>query len=126
METREGMPLLEYGQGRDLYSIEHLLPNGEALTDGWRSDLVDWNDPQPDLTWRDHRHTLGNLTLTIHNAAVSNGRWGAKRTYYTTNAGLEMTRRAIVPEEWTRREIELRTSDLVDLAISVWPPPPSS
>jgi hypothetical protein len=47
------------------YSIEHIMPQNERLSRGWRDMLGEsWKDNQK--TWL---HRLGNLTLTGYNSA---------------------------------------------------------
>ena len=57
------------------YTIEHILPQNEALSQEWQAELgADWQRIQQD--WL---HTLGNLTLTGYNSEYSDHPFAYKR-----------------------------------------------
>lgn len=59
----------------DEYTIEHILPQNENLSEKWRQALgAEWQRVQE--TWL---HTLGNLTLTGYNAEYSDRPFTEKR-----------------------------------------------
>ncbi len=57
------------------YTIEHIMPQNEALSSQWRADLgEDWQ-----RIHRQYLHTLGNLTLTGYNSEYSDRPFAEKR-----------------------------------------------
>ena len=59
----------------DEYTIEHILPQNENLSERWKQDLgPEWKRVQE--RWL---HTLGNLTLTGYNAEYSDRSFSRKR-----------------------------------------------
>ena len=59
----------------DEYTIEHIMPQNENLSSGWKTELgVEWERVQQ--TWL---HTLGNLTLTGYNSQYSDRIFNEKR-----------------------------------------------
>lgn len=65
------------------YTIEHILPQNEALSKEWQTDLgPDWLRIQQ--TWL---HTLGNLTLTGYNSEYSDRPFEFKQNQATDRNG---------------------------------------
>lgn len=65
------------------YTVEHILPQNEALSKEWRDELgADWQRIQQD--WL---HTLGNLTLTGYNSEYSDRSFAYKRDDVTDKDG---------------------------------------
>jgi uncharacterized protein with ParB-like and HNH nuclease domain/predicted transport protein len=65
------------------YSIEHILPQNEALSQEWQAELgADWQRIQ-----KDWLHTLGNLTLTGYNSEYSDHPFSYKRDQVTDKNG---------------------------------------
>ena len=59
----------------DEYTIEHIMPQNENLSDEWKKDLgEDWQRVQSE-----NLHTLGNLTLTGYNSEYSDKPFKDKR-----------------------------------------------
>ena len=59
----------------DEYTIEHIMPQNEALPAAWQTELgPEWQRVQE--TWL---HTLGNLTLTGYNSEYSDRPFAEKR-----------------------------------------------
>lgn len=65
------------------YTIEHILPQNEALSSEWQAELgPEWHRIQQ--TWL---HTLGNLTLTGYNSEYSDRPFAYKRDLVTDKDG---------------------------------------
>lgn len=105
----------------DEYTIEHILPQNENLSQQWRDALgSEWQRVQE--TWL---HTLGNLTLTGYNAEYSNRpfaekrdiKGGFKESPLRVNEGLGML------EIWDENSIQVRAGRFAAQATSVWLPP---
>jgi uncharacterized protein with ParB-like and HNH nuclease domain/predicted transport protein len=105
----------------DEYTIEHILPQNENLSQQWREALgFEWQRVHE--TWL---HTLGNLTLTGYNVEYSNRpfaekrdmKGGFKESPLRVNEGLGML------NIWNEDAIKTRAERLAKIAQSVWVTP---
>lgn len=106
----------------DEYTIEHILPQNENLSQVWRTALgPDWQRVQ--RTWL---HTLGNLTLTAYNSEYSDLTFpekrdmpekGFKSSPLMLNAGLGQL------DQWNEEAINVRAQRLSRAALDVWARP---
>ena len=111
---------------RGKFTIEHVMPRK------WHAH---WTLGNPGFSEaeRDHNiHTLGNLTLLTRklNSKVSHAPWiGApgKRMGLEENDVLLMNRDILKasPAEWTDEAIRVRTQQMVEIIIQIWPVPPN-
>lgn len=100
------------------YTIEHILPQNENLSQKWRDDL----GPEWQRVQSTYLHTLGNLTLTGYNAEYSDHpfhekrdmRGGFRESPLRLNAGLGAL------ERWDEEAIKARAARLADFATTVW------
>lgn len=102
------------------YSIEHIMPQNERLSHGWREMLGEsWKDIQK--TWL---HRLGNLTLTGYNSTYSDKDFEEKKTIEGGFSDSSVRLNKFVRERpvWTPTEMSARTKDLAKRALKVWPP----
>lgn len=109
----------------DEYTIEHLMPQNEALSPQWREELGEnWQHIQQ--TWL---HTLGNLTLTAYNSDYSDRPFADKRDMPTApekglrQSPLKLNQGLGVLEKWNEDSIQARAKRLADLALDVWSAP---
>ena len=102
----------------DEYTIEHIMPQNENLSDAWKKSLgPEWERVHE--TWL---HTLGNLTLTGYNSEYSDRPFVEKRDMtggfrespLKVNAGLGLL------DEWDENAIKVRAADLAAMAPNVW------
>ena len=99
-------------QAKDL-TIEHVMP--QTLTDWWKAHLGDnWEH-----VYERYVHTIGNLTLTGYNPALSNSSFEDKKKIYAASH-VEITK-SISGDKWTEQEIKNRIEQLYERAIVVWP-----
>ena len=105
----------------DEYTIEHVMPQSEQLSNAWKSALGDeW-----ERVHQTYLHTLGNLTLTGYNSEYSNRSFkekrdmegGFKQSPLRVNAGLGEL------DEWNENTIKSRASKLAARASDVWRAP---
>jgi predicted transport protein len=105
----------------DEYTIEHILPQNENLSAGWKKMLgVEWERIQQ--TWL---HTLGNLTLTRYNSEYSDRTFtekrdmdgGFKESPLKLNQGLGQL------DHWNEDTIKARAEKLAGMALEVWAAP---
>lgn len=110
------------------YSIEHILPQNQALSKEWQQELgPDWQRIQQD--WL---HTLGNLTLTGYNSEYSDRPFAYKRDQVTDKAGhsvgfayspLRLNQGLGKVGQWDEAAIKARAKRLAADATKVWPAP---
>ncbi len=108
------------------YSIEHILPQNQALSKEWQQELgPDWQRIQQD--WL---HTLGNLTLTGYNSEYSDRPFAYKRDQVTDKAGnsvgfayspLRLNQGLGKVGQWDEAAIKARAKRLAADATKVWP-----
>lgn len=120
-------PLLEALENRgskeisdtSAYSVEHVLPQNEALSRAWREMLgPDWQTTQQ--TWL---HRLGNLTLTGYNSRYSDRPFDEKKSmdggFAQSSVRLNQDIRQVA--RWTAEEIDARGRRLARRALRIWP-----
>ncbi len=105
----------------DEYTIEHILPQNDHLSQPWREALgSEWKQVQ-----EARLHTLGNLTLTGYNSEYSDRpfpekrdmKGGFKESPLRVNEGLGSL------ESWNEGAIKTRGERLAELATKVWVAP---
>jgi alkylated DNA nucleotide flippase Atl1 len=106
----------------DKLTIEHVLP--QTPTAEWRVMLGE--DLTPEETFEGiHNallHTLGNLTLTGYNSALSNISFANKRELLA-RSGIVMNQEIAAQPRWGRSEICARAAALAERIAEVWPGP---
>ncbi|WP_129663347.1 DUF262 and DUF1524 domain-containing protein [Phytoactinopolyspora endophytica] len=103
------------------YTIEHILPQNDNLSQHWRDALGDdWEETQAR-----YLHTLGNLTLTGYNAEYSDHPFPKKRDMEGgfKDSPLRLNRGLGTIEQWNAAAIEERGARLAAEAIKIWPRP---
>lgn len=123
LEAIEDKYRAETGQSqleRKGYPIEHILP--QSWEEHWK--VV---DPVGKQARADHVHLLGNLTLLTKklNPKVSNKDWSEKAAAYLQHNTIKITGRLIAQDlkEWNESLIDLRTAQLTDEILAIWPVP---
>lgn len=103
------------------YTIEHILPRNPNLPMAWQEALgADWQRIQ-----RRWLHTLGNLTLTGYNSALSDRPFVEKRdmTGGFKQSPLKLNAMLGQLDEWNEAAIQKRARQLADQALVVWRAP---
>lgn len=103
------------------YSIEHIMPQNENLSNTWQNELgKDWK--QIHDTWL---HTLGNLTLTGYNSEYSDRSFSEKKNMVGgfKQSPLKLNERLVEVKVWNEEAIKNRASRLAKLALKVWEAP---
>lgn len=110
------------------YTIEHILPQNEALSPEWQAELgPNWQHIQQ--TWL---HTLGNLTLTAYNSEYSDYPFAYKRDQVSNAEGkkigfkysaLNINEGLGTQEKWDEDAIKARAERLACEATKVWAAP---
>ncbi len=102
----------------DEYTIEHIMPQNEDLSEKWRQDLgPDWRRVHE--TWL---HTLGNLTLTGYNSEYSDHPFRKKRDMEGgfRDSPLRLNEGLGALDIWNESQIEARAIRLSKQAVGVW------
>ena len=105
----------------DRYSIEHIMPQNENLSDEWKQSLgPDWQ-----RIHSKYLHTLGNLTLTCYNSEYSDKPFSDKRDMNGgfSESPLVLNKGLGSVQVWNEEEILKRAQRLAELAVEVWPYP---
>lgn len=105
----------------DEYTIEHILPQNEALSVSWKQELgPEWDRIQQ--TWL---HTLGNLTLTGYNSEYGDRPFSEKRDMRGgfRDSPLRVNEGLGALEHWNENTIRARADKLALQAVGVWPAP---
>jgi uncharacterized protein with ParB-like and HNH nuclease domain/predicted transport protein len=103
------------------YSIEHILPQNENLSQEWRDALGgDWQEIQQRLI-----HTLGNLTLTGYNSEYSDHPFATKRDMEGgfRESPLRLNKGLSQLDTWNETTIAARADRLAAEAVHIWPRP---
>lgn len=103
------------------YTIEHILPQNENLSQEWRETLGDdWADIQAR-----YLHTLGNLTLTGYNSEYSDHPFAKKRDMEGgfKDSPLRLNQGLAQLDTWNAQTIESRAERLAGVSLSIWQMP---
>lgn len=103
------------------YTIEHVLPQNENLSQEWRNELGDeWATIQGE-----YLHTIGNLTLTGYNPELSDRPFAEKREMEGgfKDSPIRLNRFLAETEAWTKDRMNRRAEILADQALKLWPHP---
>ncbi|PSM31477.1 DUF262 and DUF1524 domain-containing protein [Haliangium sp. UPWRP_2] len=105
----------------DEYTIEHILPQNENLSEKWRADL----GPEWTAVQERYLHTLGNLTLTGYNPTLSDRPFLEKRDMKGgfAESPLRLNHGLGKLDHWNAETICQRASALAAQAAVVWAAP---
>jgi DNA-binding Lrp family transcriptional regulator len=104
-------------KNRYVWTIEHILPQGENLPPDWIEMLGGAGAAA--AVQNEHVHRLGNLTITGYNSNLSNKSFPEKMTRKDSKGrsigyenGLSLNSDVVGKTTWTEQEIEERTQSL--------------
>jgi predicted transport protein len=103
------------------YTIEHIMPQNEAMPQLWRDELgPDWK-----LVHERRLHTLGNLTLTGYNSEYRDHAFATKRDMENgfVSSPLRLNRGLGQTPVWNEEAMIERATRLAQEAVAVWPAP---
>jgi alkylated DNA nucleotide flippase Atl1 len=106
-------------------TIEHVLPQNPS-EDGWEEFRESCADEDAEFAFESLVDTLGNLTLTVYNSALSNSAFKTKKTSWLANTGVTSSQLIAKSEVWGPAEIRARSKLLATKAIEIWPGPDES
>ena len=111
-----------------VWTIEHVLPQGENLPLAWKEMLG--GAEHATLEQEEHKHRLGNLTITAYNSNLGNKSFAEKRDrqdskgrYIGYRNGLSLNAELANRDSWTGDDIERRTQELASKVLSRFPLP---
>lgn len=100
------------------YSIEHIMPQNEKVSQAWRNELgEDWK-----RIHTTYLHTLGNLTLTGYNSEYSDRPFAEKRDMEGgfKHSPLKLNEGLGACDAWNESAIQERAARLAQKAATVW------
>jgi uncharacterized protein with ParB-like and HNH nuclease domain/predicted transport protein len=100
------------------YTIEHIMPQNENLSNEWISMLGDgWEDIK-----EKYLHTLGNLTITGYNSELSDKPFIKKRNMEGgfADSPIRLNSYLAKLEIWNETEIVNRAKALSELSVQIW------
>ena len=120
-KTRESnFDLWKREKNQFVWTVEHILPQGEQLPETWVNMIADGNIELAREIQHEYTHKLGNLTLSGYNSALSNKSFMEKRDRTDSEGhavgyknGLNLNRTLAVATEWNECLIEARTQQIV-------------
>lgn len=125
-ETR--VDLWRQEKNRFVWTIEHILPQGENLPSAWKEMLG--GEELAAQVQEEHKHRLGNLTITAYNSNLGNKSFVEKRDRQDSKGrhigyrnGLALNADLVTRESWTGEDIERRTQELASRVLSRFPLP---
>ncbi len=106
----------------DEYTIEHIMPQNENLSEAWQTELGEnWSEVHAK-----YLHTLGNLTLTGYNSEYSDRPFKEKRDMENVGfkaSPLHLNEGLGDLDTWNEAKIQDRAKTLSKLANKVWSSP---
>lgn len=109
-----------------VWTIEHILPQGENLPLAWKEMLG--GEEVSAQVQEEHRHRLGNLTITAYNSNLGNKSFAEKRDRKDQKGrsigyrnGLSLNSELAAKWSWTAIDIEDRTKALADKVVERFP-----
>nr|WP_242600089.1 HNH endonuclease family protein [Dermacoccus nishinomiyaensis] len=107
-------------------TIEHILPQGENLPTALQ-EMLGGKEVAAQVQ-EEHRHRLGNLTITAYNSNLGNKSFVEKRDrqdsrgrYIDYRNGLSLNAELAVRESWAAGDIDERTNALANKVIARFP-----
>lgn len=109
-----------------VWTIEHILPQGDNLPPAWQQMLG--GKELSAQVQEEHRHRLGNLTITAYNSNLGNKSFLEKRDrkdsmsrYIGYRNGLSLNAELAARDSWTANDIEERTAALAEKVVKRFP-----
>jgi len=102
----------------DEYTIEHIMPQKEKLTNQWKEELgINWKEIH-----EKYLHVLGNLTITGYNSSLGYRPFLEKRDMEGgfRDAPFKINKMIRDIDTWNEQEINKRGEILADLAVEIW------
>lgn len=99
------------------FSVEHIMP--QTLTSAWINDLGCSQSEAQEIHGK-WLHTIGNLTVTAYNSALSNLPFAQKKDMVYKASGLTLNEFIRSQTVWTEKQLIERRDTLVKKALDIW------
>jgi hypothetical protein len=118
-----------YARNKNLFvwTVEHIFPQGENIPNHWIDMVADGDEKLASQIRKECVHKLGNLTLTGYNSQLSNMSFDKKQDrknkdgkYIGFMNGLTLNENIKNKDKWMKKDIELRTEELVKDALTIF------
>ncbi len=110
-----------------VWTIEHIFPQGENIPRVWVDMIADGDEKKAKELQQSHVNKLGNLTISGFNSSLGNKGFVEKRDRTDRQGrpagymnGLKLNAELAVAESWSVKQIDARTSLLVDQAVRLF------
>lgn len=128
MMTKENQVDLWAVEGKQfVWTIEHVFPQGANIPEPWVAMIADGDKTLAEQYRQSHAHRLGNLTISGYNSTLGNKSFLDKRDRMTRdkrpvgyNNGLYLNQELAEAESWSVAQIERRTAEMVDKALTMF------
>ncbi len=102
----------------DEYTIEHILPQNENLSNQWKQEL----GPEWERIQKTYLHTIGNLSLTGYNSEYNDRPFNQKRDMEGgfAQSPLRLNQGLGKLQQWNEQTIRERAERLAQQAVGVW------
>lgn len=125
--TRETeVDLWRLENGKLVWTIEHIFPQGEKIPQSWIDMIADGDKEKAVEIQNEFVHQLGNLTITGYNSELGNNSFIEKRDRMENcklvgyRNGLNLNEDMKDAETWGVKQIEKRTKRLVQKAMEIF------
>jgi uncharacterized protein with ParB-like and HNH nuclease domain len=124
--TKEHRDLWERNKKQFVWTIEHIFPEGQNIPQIWVDMISGGDKDEARQLQEEYVHTIGNLTLTGYNSALSNMSFEKKRDRSKEGKnigyrnGLYLNSKIKDMNRWNVKDIQDRTSELVGVAIDLF------
>ena len=110
------------------WTIEHIFPEGDNIPNVWIDMIADGDKALAETYRIQYVHTLGNLTITGYNSALSNMSFEKKMNRKSKDGshelgyknGLYLNEDVISEDIWTVEKIKARTDKLVGMVVKLF------
>lgn len=127
-ETKERYTnFYQRNKNKFVWTVEHIFPQGENIPEHWIQMVANGDKKLASDIRKNYVHKLGNLTLTGYNSQLSNMSLNKKQErknkegkYIGFKNGLAINENVKDVETWGKLEIENRTNELVDDALTLF------
>ncbi|UZD59964.1 DUF262 domain-containing HNH endonuclease family protein [Shewanella algae] len=128
MMTKEMQVDLWAVEGKQyVWTIEHVFPQGANIPDAWVDMLAGGDRELAEQYRQSHVHKLGNLTISGYNSTLGNKSFIEKRDRTNRdkravgyNNGLYLNQELAAADTWSVAQIEQRTAEMVDKALTLF------
>lgn len=110
-----------------VWTIEHIFPQGDNIPTSWVNMIADGDASRAKASQESHVHKLGNLTISGFNSALGNKSFKDKRDRTDSKGremgyknGLRLNAELATAEAWSVKQIDARTTTLVDQVMSLF------